>query len=91
MLESTHHQHAGGHGGGFRQKRFHWMRANHRQRLSRNIMALQKTRRCAGKCGGFFLILSDTQYGGAAASKTQQREKLHGTHRPWRAIISNQR
>ena len=46
-------------------------------------MALQETRRCAGKCGGFFLILSDTQHGGAVAPKTQQREKLHGTHRTW--------
>jgi hypothetical protein len=46
-------------------------------------MALQETCRCAGKCGGFFLILSDTQYGGAAAPKTQQRKKLYGAHRAW--------
>ena len=83
MFIGAHHQHARRHSSGFRQKRFHRMGANNGQRLRRHIMALQKTRRRAGKCGGFFLILSDTQHGGAVAPKTQQREKLHGTHRPW--------
>ena len=83
MFESTHHQHAGGHGGGFRQKRFHWMRANHRKRLGSNIMALQETGCRAGKCGRLCLILSDTQNRCATSTKPEQREKLHGTHRTW--------
>ena len=83
MFIGAHHQHARGHGGGFRQKRFHRMGANNGQRLCRHIMALQETRRRSGKCGGFFLILSDTQYGGATPPKPEQREKLHGAHRAW--------
>ena len=83
MFESAHHQHAGGHGGGFCQKCLHRMGANNGQRLGRNTMALQETGCRAGKCGSFCLILSDTQNRCATPTKPEQRKKLHGTHRTW--------